>query len=173
MEFARVVKTPFERAFSMSNIKAGFAKCGIHPFDPNAIDRNKLLPSLQSSNSSADNFATVYPSSTDTSSENLSIPSLDDSEIPSVNPSPVVSSFSFHSDDGCSTPQEPSELHIMISTPVASAYMGQPVTPQSSHSREQSTPSARALVENPLVRAGFVPQHIADIFVTACAHELN
>lgn len=34
---------------SMSNIKAGFRKCGIYPFNPNAIDkslllRNKLLP---------------------------------------------------------------------------------------------------------------------------------
>ena len=61
----------------------------------------------------------------------------------------------------------------MISTPVASASMSQPVTPQSSHNREQSTPSARALVENPLVRVGLVPQHLVDIFVTACAHELN
>ena len=47
-EFARVVKTPFEKVFSMSNIKAGFAKCGIHPFDPNAIDQSKVLPSFSS-----------------------------------------------------------------------------------------------------------------------------
>ena len=34
---------------SIQNIKSGFRKCGIHPFDPNAIDkgqlfRNKLIP---------------------------------------------------------------------------------------------------------------------------------
>ena len=28
-EFARVVKTPFEKVFSMSNVKAGLAKCGM------------------------------------------------------------------------------------------------------------------------------------------------
>ena len=88
---ARVVKTLFERAFSMSNIKAGYAKCGIHPFDPNAIDQSKLLPSLQSFNSSADDSATLYPSSMDTSSGNLTIPSLDDSEIPSGNRLPFSS----------------------------------------------------------------------------------
>ena len=32
-EFASVVKEPFEKAFAMSNIKAGFKKCGIYPFD--------------------------------------------------------------------------------------------------------------------------------------------
>ena len=54
---------------SIFNVKyqGWFAKCGIHPFDKNAIDQ-KLLPSLQSSISSADDSATVYPSSTDTSS---------------------------------------------------------------------------------------------------------
>ena len=29
----------------MSNIKAGFKKCGIYPFDPNAIDTAKMKPS--------------------------------------------------------------------------------------------------------------------------------
>ena len=32
---------------SMSNIKACFAKYGIHPFDPDTIDKSKILPSLQ------------------------------------------------------------------------------------------------------------------------------
>ena len=44
-EFASVVKEPFEKAFSISNVKAGFKKCGIYPFDPNVIDQSKLKPS--------------------------------------------------------------------------------------------------------------------------------
>ena len=44
-EFARVVKHPLDHAFSISNIKAGFAKCGIYPFNPNAIPKNKMFPS--------------------------------------------------------------------------------------------------------------------------------
>jgi hypothetical protein len=110
-EFARAVKTPFERAFSISNIKAGFAKCGIHPFDPNAIDQSKVMPSLPCSSSSTDESsstgtdsrsATVNPgsSSLDTSCTAPSVPSSDEFEIPSVNPSPIVSSFSSHADDG-------------------------------------------------------------------------
>ena len=38
-DFARVVKEPFEKAFSMSNIKSGFMKCGIFPFNRNAVDK--------------------------------------------------------------------------------------------------------------------------------------
>ena len=45
-EFARVVKVPFERAFSIPNIKAGFGKCGIYPYNPKAIDQSKVAPSL-------------------------------------------------------------------------------------------------------------------------------
>ena len=44
-DFARVVKEPFELAFSMTNIKNGFAKCGIFPFNPDAVDKKKMLPS--------------------------------------------------------------------------------------------------------------------------------
>ena len=44
-EFAAVVKEPFEKAFSMTTIKNGFAKTGIFPFNPNAIDKSKMKPS--------------------------------------------------------------------------------------------------------------------------------
>lgn len=47
---ARYLKQPFEASMTMQNIKAGFRKCGIFPFNPNAIDksqlfRNKIIPS--------------------------------------------------------------------------------------------------------------------------------
>ena len=41
-EFASVVKEPFEKAFSMSDVKAGFSKTGIYP---NAINTDKMKPS--------------------------------------------------------------------------------------------------------------------------------
>ena len=99
-EFARVVKTPFERAFSISNIKSSFAKCGIHPYDPSAIDESKLAPSLvHSSNSSTDESGsstiTCYPGSGSSISSTLSIASSDESSFPtSTCPSPIVSSLS-------------------------------------------------------------------------------
>ena len=40
-EFSRVVKSPFEKAFSIPNIKSVFAKCGIYPFNPNAVSKLK------------------------------------------------------------------------------------------------------------------------------------
>ena len=44
-----MLKIPLEEALTEDNIKNGFRKCGIHPFNPNAIDvsqlfRNQLLP---------------------------------------------------------------------------------------------------------------------------------
>ena len=32
-DFSPIIKSPFERAFSIPNIKAGFAKCGLCPFN--------------------------------------------------------------------------------------------------------------------------------------------
>ena len=43
-EFSRVVKSPFEKSFSIPNIKSGFAKCGIYPFNPNAVSKSKMTP---------------------------------------------------------------------------------------------------------------------------------
>ena len=36
-EFSKVIRVPFEHAFSITNLKAGFSKCGIDPFNPDAI----------------------------------------------------------------------------------------------------------------------------------------
>ena len=77
-DFAAVVKDPFEKAFSMSNIKAGFSKAGIYPFNPNAIDPAKMKPSefyRQQSNSSGS-----------TNAETSSV-------LAPATPSPVVSSL--------------------------------------------------------------------------------
>ena len=44
-KFARVVKHPLDQPFTISNVKAGFAKCGIYPFDPLAIENSINSPS--------------------------------------------------------------------------------------------------------------------------------
>lgn len=41
-EFSRVLKVPFEKSFSIPNIKA---KSGIYPFNPNAVAKAKMAPS--------------------------------------------------------------------------------------------------------------------------------
>ena len=44
-DFSRV-KSPFEKTFSIPNIKAGFAKCGVYPFNRNAVPIEKMIPSV-------------------------------------------------------------------------------------------------------------------------------
>lgn len=41
----RVVKRPLDQAFCIFNIKSGFSKCGIYPFNPDAVAKNKMKPS--------------------------------------------------------------------------------------------------------------------------------
>ena len=42
-EFSRVVKRPLDQAFSITNIKAGFAKSGIYPFNPDSVAKHHHL----------------------------------------------------------------------------------------------------------------------------------
>lgn len=90
------MKALFKWAFSISNIKAGFAKCSIYTFDPKAIDQSKIMQG--SSSLSESNSSTIVSSlaSFDTS---CVVPCLDDSDIPSINPSPIVSTLSSHVDE--------------------------------------------------------------------------
>ena len=39
------MKTPFEKAFSIPNVKAGFKKCGIYPFNPDVVPAARMTPS--------------------------------------------------------------------------------------------------------------------------------
>ena len=118
-EFAKVVKAPFEKAFSISNIKAGFAKCGIYPYNPNTIDQSKLASSLNLSSSSTGVAAQqlyilrVVVAIVIHQQARLYSVLMTPIIIPSVNPSPIVSSLSSHNpDDGYCSPQVPGESDI-------------------------------------------------------------
>ena len=73
-EFSKVLKVPFEQAFSIPNIKAGFTKCGIFPLNPDATAKSKMTPSslyggsccVTSPSSSAESDSSQYPSSSST-----------------------------------------------------------------------------------------------------------
>ena len=87
-----------------------------------------------------------------------------DSQIPSVNPSPNVSSLSSRV-DSYSSPKVPTGSPL-TSTPTTSSALlsqSQPLTPVSFHGQQASTPLSRPHVQNPLVRAGLVPESLADI----------
>lgn len=42
-DVASVIRCPFEESMTITNIKSGFRKCGIYPYDPNNIDKTQLL----------------------------------------------------------------------------------------------------------------------------------
>ena len=42
--FTALFKVAFEEAMSISTIKNGFRKCGIYPFNPDAVDKKRLMP---------------------------------------------------------------------------------------------------------------------------------
>ena len=112
-DFVSVVKGPFEKAFSISNIKAGFSKSGIFPFNPKVVDVAKMKPSevyrsstaLPSSSESAQSSrsSSACPPS---SSENSSATSSADNStilVPST-PSPVVSTLNSSATLGNTSP---------------------------------------------------------------------
>ena len=189
-EFASVVKDPFEKAFSMSSIKAGFKKCGIFPFNPGAIDRSKMLPSElysplsssalntssetsqgeRSSNSALPSSSTIAPPMGECSSNSTPPTTLPPTGECSSNSTPPTtlppagecssSSPATTVDADTSVPESSqsfSEVSIIPETPT-SITVTPPLT---------STPtSSEASFENPLVAAGLVPSHLADIFST-------
>ena len=75
--FSAIFKEAFDKALVVSTIKKGFRKCGIMPFNPDAIDKNRLMPSHEGNEVSFE----VEP--TDTGAE------ADATEAP-VQPAPTV-----------------------------------------------------------------------------------
>ena len=81
----RVLKQPFEACMTIQNIKSGFKKCGIFPFNPNAIDktqlfRNKLIPS--------EDVDLSVPPNDSNSNEDTNVQDInnnEDSNVPDIN----------------------------------------------------------------------------------------
>ena len=110
-EYSRILNGPFEQAFSIPNIKAGFAKCGIYPLNPDAIAEYKMKPSAlyceSSCTSSAESDSTQNPASS------------------SVSPNPLIASTPVSGASGSpvavlGTPVEVSSTLVAVSgTPVS------------------------------------------------------
>ena len=59
-DVASIIKKPFEESLTIGNIKSGFKKCGIYPFNPNSIDktqliRNQIIPDINGNQADFDN----------------------------------------------------------------------------------------------------------------------
>ena len=180
-DFARVVKQPFEHAFSILNIKAGFAKSRIFPFNLNAIDKSKMVssPSSSSASSSSSEF---QPAAQSSETETASLPSdMSPGPMPIVHASPSeCSSFSF-SDSQAETSAPLQETYhssdsVGESSILAAASPSPVVSPWQSQNESEtsgvvtSTPEARStppsFITNPLVAAGLIPANLSDILST-------
>ena len=141
-DFARVVKEPFETAFSMSIIKKGFSKCGIFPFNPNAVDTVKMQPSTMHQDSQSSAESTTQSSEAESS---ISTVLAEESSAGTVG-SELSDQF---------TPP-------LFSTPTSSSANSSTCT------RVSTTPPAttpkRSPIVNPLVSAGLIPSNLGDIF---------
>ena len=157
-DFASVVKGPFEKSFSMSNIKAGFAKTGIFPFNPDAVEKSKMKPSecYQYLDTSTSSDGAGESTAGDESAESFI--------LAPVTPSPVVSDCQQETTNLLTPPASDSSQTAPVpdSTSVADTPTSLTITPP----QESSTPQTRSSATNPLVRAGLVPTHLADLFST-------
>ena len=142
-DFSRIIKSPFERAFSIPNIKAGFAKCGLCPFNRNAVPIMKMMPSSLHDTSNID-------SSSDSATPCSSLQVTGNSNSVSPVPSSETYSVSSVSTTGVN------------STPTSSTCTCSALENTLSNI---STPVSRP-IDNPLVSAGLIPAEMADILET-------
>ena len=172
-EFSKVVKSPFENAFSIPNIKAGFSKTGIYPLNHDAIAKSKMKPSLvhgsslsMSPSMSSDSDSTAHPPS----SSNPGTPISPLTSSPATPVSAPTSSPATPVSAPTSTPATP--LSPPTSSPLSSTSNSSgadcPTTPVShpSLSSPQPVVSTRPLgIVNPLVAAGLISPDLMDILV--------
>ena len=153
-----MIRVPFERAFSITNIKAGFSKCGIYPFNPDAIQKAKMVssPSCESITSLSEQSTTASPAQTpihgDSSSTRQSTPVFVNSSNSTAYPDSASSTVGATASD-----LEGSSLPSGVSpSPIVS-----PLTSQNSSGVLCSTSTL-----NPLVKAGLIPPDLVDILAT-------
>ena len=163
-EFARVVKRPLHQAFSITNIKSGFAKCGIYPFKPDAVAKNKMVPSAvhQGTSSTSDTCSDCAPepSASESAMPSSVVPPSSESPSNQISCSRLNFSQENVSATSVSTPSVSTSAVVATSPPVcnSSVNVSPTITSQSS--------SASPFSPNPLVPAGLVPEDLSDILIT-------
>ena len=162
-DLAAVVKEPFEKGFSMSNIKDGFSKARIYPFNPNTIDSAKMKPS---------EFYRQQSSSSDRTNAEISsvlVPTTPSPVVSSLDPTSRSSSISVISESSISNSSLLPEKTVNVScssTQSPPLFSSTPVSPTSNSERGTS-------ITNPLVTAGLLPSYLANLFPSPEDHSLN
>ena len=155
-DFSRVIKSPFEKAFSIPNIKTGFAKCGVYPFNRNAVPIEKMISSVlhKSSLSVSSSSSSDSPRSSSCDSHPGSSPS----EMCPDHATPPTATSASSSPGVVPASSTPCVSPMSCVVPVSS-------TP-TCVSASTSTTSVSPTSTNPLVMAGIIPADMADILTT-------
>ena len=168
------MKRPLDQAFSITNVKAGFSKCGIYPFNPNAIATKKMTPSqvYQSIGSTSDSLSDgVLESSVSESPRPPSVmPSSSESQSRSPSPDSITAGATAVIQETVSITTGSVSLSSSASVMTTSSASVPHVT-RSSSSPVASTTTSPSTVTcfspvNPLVAAGLVPEDLSDILIT-------
>lgn len=188
-DFARVVKEPFEMAFSIVNIKSGYKKCGIFPFNPDAVDKGKMVPSSMYTPTSVPSTSTS-PSSTSSSCIPVphSTPGSSNNETDSIASSmtpPLFDTPSSSSSTGNTPASTLSTPASSQSTPASSpstpaSSQRTPASSQSTPASSQSAPASTLAsapqytspITNPLVSAGLIPPSLSHILTSPTENDL-
>ncbi|XP_057315530.1 uncharacterized protein LOC130656643 [Hydractinia symbiolongicarpus] len=141
--FTAIFKAAFEGSMGITIIKNGFRKTGICPFNPDAIDKERLMP-----DNSID-FISSAPNGNNTAT----------STTPAVPGSSTGASFNSLHGGSFSTPVIPS---TDASTPPPSSIATTPTNLLTAASPFTSTPTTPV---NPLVAAGIIPVSLVDAFI--------
>ena len=184
-DFARVVKEPYESSFSVTNIKSGFAKCGIYPLNCRAIPQLKMLPSelnhhctpvsrnvcdvaipdesnTEASSMLMDESMSDIAAANSTEDHNMQSPSTDRSAV---------------QDQSRSQSSVPTLSSRLISSPLTASSRPPSATSSNTDSYTETPGSSNATIasplSNPLVMAGLVPQNLADILSTSGCEEVQ
>lgn len=172
-EFSKVLKSPFERAFSIPNIKSGFAKSGIYPLNRDAIAKSKMKPSLVHRSWTSSDSDSPLPQSSSASSTPISPPtpasvtpltptqSSSASSTPISPPTPAsVTPLTPAQSSSASSTQESPPTPALVAPPTPTENAPSSVPPAI------HTPVSRpAGIVNPLVAAGLITADLVDILV--------
>ena len=177
-EFSKVVETPFEKEFSIPNVKAGFKKCGIYLFNPDVVPAVKMTPStvhkslLLSTFSSSDSSTPDPQSPSYFSGRSSDVLSVSDDAACVVHSAQSTS----HSGDAPASTSHSGDVPASTShsgdTPASSLVNSDQsvILSDTSHTVSSilDTPSNSNTdpIVNPFVAAGLISPDLADILVT-------
>ena len=186
-EFSKVLKSPFDHAFSIPNIKSGFSKCGIYPLNPNAIPQSKMKPSTlygtscvghESTTSGVDDSSPCstgsdIASTSDVAGQDTSTPFTSGQETSRLEQAsaslPVIAGSSNFGTGLTMSPSTSSSSLTSINTSgtqlISSSTVSSSTTTCSSSLSSVNTPG----IVNPLVSAGLVSPDLMDILAVPSA----